>query len=157
MIDRDARNKMAVLVRRLVACRITNDDFEGGVPSSDDPAIHAVHGMAWRLYEDLETHRLEGRFRVPKKYRREIARWILFLYSNDEYAWPDYSLFQIHNWPMNLLTFGWWEKRKERRLNQFKGAGDFEMWPFISRSSFERALNRDSALENSSRLAQSDN
>ena len=146
MIDRDARNNMAVLVRRLVACRITNDDFEEEVPRSDDPAIHAVHGMAWRLYSDLETHFLNGRHSIPKDGRREIARWILFLYSNEEYAWPDYSFFQANDWLMNLLTFGWWERRKESQLNQFKAAGDFNVWPFINRASFDSAVNNPTLL-----------
>jgi hypothetical protein len=139
MIDRVARDEMTVLVRRLVACRITNDDFEESVPHSDDPAIRAVHGAAWRLYSDLETRRLDGPHRVPKVFRREIARWILFLNSNEEYAWPKYDLFQIYNWPLNLLTFGWWERRKERRSNRFMAAGDFDVWPFMSRTSFENA------------------
>lgn len=132
---------MAVLVRRLIACRITNDDFDEAIPSSDDPAIIAVHGMAWALYSDMKTHYLDGKYRIHKEGRREIARWILYLYSNEEYAWLAYSFFQIYNWPLNLLTLGWWEKWKEAKLNRLKKAGDFDVWPFKSRASFESALN----------------
>lgn len=140
MIDRSTRNELAVLLRRFVACRITNFEFDEDVPGSDDAAVEAIGAMAWTLYDDLKEHKLDGRRRLSKPDRRVIARWILFLYSDEEYRWPDYDLERIYNWPMNLLTFGWWERKKADEWSRFKAAGDFEVWPFMSRPSFEAAL-----------------
>lgn len=154
MIDRGARNELAVLVRRLIACRITNFEFDESVPGSDDPAVQAVRAMAWSLYDDLEVHRLDGRRRLSKPDRRVVARWILFLYSDEEYSWPDYDLFRIYNWPMNLLTFGWWERKKADEWSRFKAAGDFEVWPFMIRSPFEAALSNPTLLAGHDRAQQ---
>lgn len=48
MIDRVARNRAALLLRRFAAGRITNDDFTNEFPSSkNDPALRAVDQRAW--------------------------------------------------------------------------------------------------------------
>jgi hypothetical protein len=41
---------------------------------------------------------------------------------------------------MNVLTLGWWEKNKERIFEQFKAAGDYSVWPFVTKEDFETAL-----------------
>ena len=140
MIDREARDELAVLLRRLVAGRITNDDFDNRVRRSADRGVRAVGEHAWCLYDDHRTYRLTGRHQLPQAARQEIARWIAFLYSDLEYDWPERSFYQIYNWPMNLLTLGWWERRKALEFARFRAAGEFEVRPFLSRAEFETAL-----------------
>ena len=151
MVDRQARDTLAEALRHLVSGQITNDDLENAVPVSADRGIRAVYGQAWYLYSDNYRHRLRGRHRVPETGREIIARWILFLHSNHEYAWPDYDFFQIVNWPMNVLTLGWWERRKRQRFAQFQGTGHWEVWPFVRTVDFEAARQEARLLSGHSR------
>jgi hypothetical protein len=41
---------------------------------------------------------------------------------------------------MDLLTFGWWEKMKRRRWEEFLRAGDFSVWPFCRREELQDLL-----------------
>ena len=97
--------------------------------------------MAWGFYDDTHTHKATGRHYLNRSARREISRWIVFLYSDEEYIWPEYDLLRIVNWPLNLLTFGWWERMKERKWKQFVEAGDFAVWPFCKREQLDRVTN----------------
>ena len=141
MINRADRDKLALLLHRYVAGRITNDDLADEAPArSSDPAIRPIYEFAWQLYDDLSTHRAEGRHALMPETRRMVARWVLFLQSDLEYRWPRFSFMQIYNWPLNLLTLGWWERRKSRRLETFQHAGHFKVWPFFTTDEFKRAL-----------------
>ncbi len=141
MINRVDRDKLALLLRRYAAGRITNDDLADEAPArSSDQAICPIYEFAWQLYDDLSTHRAEGRHALMPETRRMVARWILFLQSDLEYRWPSFSFMQIYNWPLNLLTLGWWERRKSRRLDAFKRTGHFKVWPFFATDEFKRAL-----------------
>ena len=54
MIDREARTKLAELIRHLVAGIITNDEFDDRRPNSTDLAIRDVfYWGAWHLYSDV--------------------------------------------------------------------------------------------------------
>jgi hypothetical protein len=91
----------------------------------------------------LFEHRLDGDRALTSAGRREVARWVLFLYSEVEYTWPtSYSFMQIHNALMSLLTFGWWERRKERAFAAFARLGDFDVWPFRTRADYQIAIRR---------------
>jgi hypothetical protein len=141
MIDRRNRDRLALLLRRYVAGRITNDDLADQGPSrSADPAIRAVYEYAWNLYDDFSTHRAEGRHALSPEARRVVARWILFLHSDCGYRWPVFSFMQIYNWPLNILTLGWWERRKYRRFEAFQRAGHFKVWPFVRTAEYKEAL-----------------
>ena len=144
MIDREARKLAALLLRRFAASRLTNDDFESEYPQSKvDPALRAIEERAWALYDDFHTHRLTGRNALTAAGRREVARWVLFLQSDVEYSWPtSYSFMQIYNWPMNLLTLGWWERRKQETFQAFAKSGEFTVWPFRTRTDYEAAVGR---------------
>jgi hypothetical protein len=142
MIDRVARDRAALLLRRFAVGRITNDDFERDFPESRvDPALRAVNERAWLLYNDLFTHRLSGDRALTSEGRREVARWVLFLYSDVEYMWPaSYSFIQVRADLMNLLTLGWWERRKDSAFSAFAEAGEFEVWPFRLSPDYQAAL-----------------
>lgn len=105
-----------------------------------DRGAVAIKERAWCLYDDIYQHRAVGRFYLQKPARDEIARWIVFLHSDLEYTWPDFSFVQILNLPMNLLTFGWWGRHKKKIFEQFTAAGDFSVWPFLTRRDYEYPL-----------------
>ena len=53
MVDRPARDRAALLLRRFASGRITNFEFDDAFPASvGDPALRAVAGRAWQLYDD---------------------------------------------------------------------------------------------------------
>lgn len=137
MIDRNSRDKLALALRRYAAKRITNDDLESAVGRSKDRGVQAIRDMAWQLYSDMYCHRAAGRHALDKDARRTVARWILFLRTDCEYSWPDYDLRQAENrldqFVRDLFTAGQSSKKKRQRWQDFLGAGDFEVWPFLRR------------------------
>src|SRR5258706_13175446 len=89
MIDRIARNRLAELIHQFVAGRLNNFDFEEQIPKSRDLAIREIWWRGcWPLYDDLRTHRMVGKWRIPDYHRQQIAKWIVFLHSDYEYEWP---------------------------------------------------------------------
>ena len=156
MIHRESRNRLAEALRHYVAGRITNDDLNDVDVDWRDRGAVAVYEMAWQLYDDTSQHKSTGRHYLGKDARREISRWIAFLYSNEEYLWPEYSFFQVLNWPLNLLTFGWWEKMKRRKWEQFLQSGDFSVWPFCQKEQLQKVIQRPRLLSGRARTAPSD-
>lgn len=140
MIDRASRNRLAKALRQYVAGVLSNDDLDDVEVDWRDSGAVAVKGRAWNLYDDTYQHRARGRHYLSKPARDEIGRWVLFLRSDCEYTWPDYNFAQVVNWPMNILTFGRWERRKQKRFELFAEAGDFAVWPFLSRGEYECLL-----------------
>jgi hypothetical protein len=149
MIHRASRDALALALRRYVSGQITNDDLDGVDVDWRDRGAVAVKDMAWSLYDDLHEHRVGNDIPQGSEARRTIARWVVYLHSDTEYLWPEYSFIQIVNWPLNLFTFGWWERHKARRWQQFLEAGDFEAWPFCARSELQKALSSPKLLARS--------
>jgi hypothetical protein len=138
MIDRTARDELAELLHQFVAGRITNYDFENSVPASDDPAIYEIAWAAWFLYDDLHEHTLTAGYRVPGEYRRDIARWIIFLHSDEEYRWPRETGFSALPFLLlSLVTLGiaGYIRRKWNRSKH-----DETIWPFASDTDLKSAV-----------------
>lgn len=90
MIDRPARDRLALNLRRLVSGRISNDAFSEARPeASPDRAVRQIWEWGDRLYDDMRAYRLTGKDRLPKKTRRSAAQAVLFLRSDRPYEWPD--------------------------------------------------------------------
>jgi len=94
MINRAARDCLALALRRLAAGRITNDEFDDEVSewwgcTDDDPALGELAVYGWLHYSDLREYRLRGRDKLSQQARRSIARAILFLKSDQEYVHGD--------------------------------------------------------------------
>lgn len=145
MINRAARNQLSSNLRRLIAGTISNDQFEGRTPASDrDAAILAITDMSWLLYSDMKKHQLVGHHSIDPTSRREVLRWILFLDSDFEYRWPRISLPGIA--PAQRTHSAWtrWLNGpgaiSHQHAAEFLAAGDYNAWPFISRSDYKRAL-----------------
>lgn len=139
MIHRPSRDALALALRKYVSGQITNDDLDEVEVDWRDRGAVAVKEMAWSLYDDTYVHRVGGDLPRGSEARTAIARWIVFLHSDVEYLWPEYSFLQVVNWPLNILTLGWWEKHKARKWQQFLEAGDFDVWPFCARTELEKA------------------
>lgn len=142
--DRNRRNKLAVLLRHLCSGRITNDHFtriadelfnrrdRGGL---EDRVLLAIRDKAWFLYGDLSEHKLHGPNTLTKNTRREVARWIMFLYTDLEYVWPEIDIApNLFEW---IVTLGISHRRRKRA---FIEAGDENVWPFIRQSDYDEAL-----------------
>ena len=146
MIDRDSRNRLAEAFRQYASGRITNDDLDAVAVDWRDKGAAAVKLQAWSLYSDLKKHYVGNRLLPRSKDRRTVARCIAFLHSDEEYCWPDVALRirdMLWNLLMNILTLGRWAKKQQE---QFKEAGDFEVWPLSSRSQLERVAKRPKLL-----------
>lgn len=145
MTDRGSRDRLALALRRYVSGRITNDDLDAVDVDHRDPGVAAVQHAAWFLYDDLREHRVEGSIPRGSELRRDVARWILFLRSDEEYFWPDRpgsGILDLFSWPLNVLTLGGWARRRKRACEAFLAAGDPGAWPFISQEQLERARRR---------------
>ena len=92
MLDRTARSRMCELVRALSTGNISNYAFEDALPSSPDKAISGVFGHgAWHLYCDTREYKLTKKYALTRAERTMVARWILFLKSEQVYSWPEAS------------------------------------------------------------------
>ena len=140
MIDRNSRNTLAEVLRHYVSGLVTNDDLDDVEVDWRDRGAVAVKGRAWSLYSDNYQHRAIEKHYLQKPAREEIGHWILFLHSDLEYMWPDYSFVQTYNRPFNILTLGWWELQKKKKFDEFMAAGDFSVWPFLSKQDYEASL-----------------
>jgi hypothetical protein len=94
MIDRQARNELAISLGRLAAGELTNDEFDdvyfGKWNQSSDAAVAEIAGFGWTLYDDTrkKPYRLSGPDAVPEKVRPFVERALRFLASEREYEWP---------------------------------------------------------------------
>jgi hypothetical protein len=150
MVDRDSRRACAQLLRRLMRGEMGGEEFEFAVDQlgSADSGIRAIKSQAWACYSDYSPVERS----VARAVRTEIARSILFLQGDAEYRWPPYPSgdFPIYNWLFNILTLGWWERRKANRLEEWQRHGDSAVWPFHSRAEYDAACARPQFLVGSS-------
>ena len=83
--------------------------------------------------------------------KRVVARWIVFLHTNEPYQWPNIAypgVRPLHrSWIVRRLGLINLVTRAEQR---FMNAGSFEVWPFISVQSYENARKRPKLLSGNS-------
>ena len=115
MIHRPSRDSLALALRRYAARHITNDQLEAVAVDWRDRGAVAVQDMAWRLYDDMYTQKAVGPHALLPATRRAVARWVVFLQSDQEYLWPDYNLMRASAGVGSLLTFGWWGRKEAKR------------------------------------------
>lgn len=136
MVDRKARDRMAEILRHFASGQLSNFEFEDQVPSTKDAAVRAIFDTAWCFYDDFDKHYMKGKWALPESTKSQMARWAMFLYSDEEYVWPDISFAGIRPLRHGFISSLFKGPEKEQR---FIAAGDYEVWPFISVESFERA------------------
>ncbi|UOK42218.1 MULTISPECIES: hypothetical protein [Flavobacterium] len=168
MIDKERRKKLAYHLRHLSIGLITNDEFEnyilddvsfGWLPEQyyrakeaklDDPIIQPMLELSWCLYSSLKEYKLEGKNKLTNEQLKEIAKYILFLNSDNEYEWPYYDFINpqikssFREDIANLLSFGKYYKNKmdekEKEFAEMQKMGDYDYWPFISKEQYEEQL-----------------
>ena len=136
MIDRKARKETAALLRHFITGQITNVEFEDSLPLSEDEAVEAVVSSAWCFYDDFKTHKLRGRKKLKKNEKKQLARWIMFLYTEQEYEWPfipNPGVFPIEHSVISKIL------GKEKKEQAFMALGEYEYWPFLKKEYFEAA------------------
>lgn len=89
MVDRAARQQLALLLRRYAAGRIDVEQLVDGLPprSQADPVIEELSNAVVFLEEDYDGTDDPDRWSRGVT-RRDVARWVLFLRSDEEYRWP---------------------------------------------------------------------
>ncbi len=96
MVDTQLRRTLSTAIRRLVAGRITSEDFDDlyfeQLEHSDDLAIKTTGEFGHSLYSSdlLFAYRLRGRHAVAKETKKTAARCSLFLRTNTAYEWPPF-------------------------------------------------------------------
>lgn len=149
MIDRDARNQMAELLRHFAAGQIINCDWDEAawqLAKSNDPALHAVFVAVWGLYDDLREHTLSGKDALTEKTRRNVARCVLFLQSDVEYPLSrlraSWEKVKFALWPVQWFFHGLHKLLAAIRIWPEKDTGrDYrEWWPFSNQTEYEEAL-----------------
>ncbi len=149
MVDLKRRRKLARLLRRFLSGELTNDQYEDRAMtlrphvsrSSKDLAVSKIIDASWLLYSDLCEHRLTGKHALHRESRRIVTRWILFLYSNLEYRWPQRES-SIRDIVLSILTLGMHGARERMKFGtEFRASGDVDVWPFSCRRDYETELN----------------
>ncbi len=136
MIDRVSRDKTAELLRHFISGQLTNFDFEEEMSSSKDAVISEIYDSIWLFYDDFTKHKMKDDWALPKETKTLMARWIMFLYTNEEYKWPKFRFAGIrplqHNWISRLL-------KKPEKERKFMECGEYSVWPFFSMESYNDA------------------
>jgi hypothetical protein len=146
MVDREGRDKYAEIARHLLTGVMTVDDYEDRTEdyaySSEDEGVWPIWHTIWCLYDDVRTERLRDRWALTPETRKDMARCLLFLYSDCEYSWPSVGI----SWSgclLNVLSLGLWRRMTEpRRQREMRQIGDIEVWPFLNRAEYEAALQK---------------
>lgn len=115
MVDHAARRQLALLLRRYASRRIDERQLVDGLPwqSSGDPAVVELCGAAGFLEEDYVGTEKPTRWSHGIT-RRDVARWVLFLLSEEEYRWRSWKLnarvqLALSGSLASLLAFwAWW-------------------------------------------------
>lgn len=140
MIDRDARNRAAILVEDFWNGSLTNRQFEAAWPYVDDRGLEAVFHFMWCLYDDFKEHTAHDADRADPKLNALVANCVRFLRSGEPYTWPHFSSVpggeQYPKWAV-WASFGvlkLWNRAaaatEERYWRDMHEHGDIAAWPF---------------------------
>lgn len=168
MVDKERRKNLAFHLRQLSVGLISNDEFEeslmddvtnGWLPEqyyrskeakSDDLIIQPMLELCWGLYDDTRNHKLVRSDSLSNEALKIIARCILFLHSDKEYEWPYFNTnnpllrFSLKDIIFSILTLGHhYRNKREKQLisyYEWQKLGDYEVWPFLRKSDYEKQL-----------------
>lgn len=136
MIDRSARELAAEQVRHFINGGTTNFEFECSEPDTEDEAVLAIYDTLWLFYDDLKEHKLVGEQAIPKNTKKIMARWLMFLYSGQEYEWPSISYPGVRPLQHGFISKILGGPEKEAKFMQH---GNYDLWPFISEEAYLNA------------------
>lgn len=131
MIDRESRDGIACALRRFASGRLVQADLDKAVwraEGSSDAAVVALLDEIYWAFLNFGPNRLVGRHSLSSDARRNVARWVLFLRSNEEYRWPRRGP-ALAVALRAIMTLGkTWRAEREA----WSRAGDMALWPFVS-------------------------
>ena len=146
-IDKPARTRHAKLLRNLVNGRITNDEYEDSIPTSEDPAVYEVFADGgWLLYSDMKEYKLIGKQALNKEQRKFAAKCILFLRSEIPYRWAPMTGRPFFENIANRITFGLAYSQSVKKRRDVNDAGDTDVWPFYCKEDLDTALQKPTYL-----------
>jgi len=134
-IDCNARNKAVSLLARILEGEITNYEFEDEWPYGKDPVLYAINTQLMFEYEERPEKLISGGY-FSQDILEMIKRCILFLRSGLEYEWPKHTLMWFEIPVLDKLIGR--DKKYQRLAEEFKAHGDFDVWPFLRQSDYER-------------------
>lgn len=140
MIDTRARNKLAEELRHFMECFSTNYQFDDAIfeIKTKDQGVKSIYSQVWLLYDDLQEHKLEGKWSLTEKQKPILKRCILFLKSNNEYKWQPWPIaYRVLRPFIWLITLGYLSKKLESYFD--KGLNK-EVWPFSTEEEYLKAL-----------------
>ncbi|MFZ1085523.1 MAG: hypothetical protein WAN35_11195 [Terracidiphilus sp.] len=131
MLDMENRSVAAELIRQYLDCLLTNDEFDDRYPRSKDEAILTFKGILWFSWDDLYSHKLEGKHQLSDKNRAMFERCITFLQTDLEYTGP----LAGRSW-INMVKSAYRRlvSKEERRVIQ--GNFDDLWWPFATEDQY---------------------
>jgi hypothetical protein len=129
MVNRELRDKAAILIRQFAAGHIANFEYDDGYPiDSNDPILHEVYAQIWTCYDDIKHHTLTGRHALKDDGKEFFHRCALFLESELEYEWPSVG-FSLSAPILRLVG------RKPAEVDE-------SIWPFHSQRALDDARAR---------------
>ncbi len=165
MVDREARQECAELVRQFISGRMSLDEYEDRFTNlqhnKKDRALWEVWNFLAFLCEDSYPRKMTQQWRLNSGQRRQAAQAILFLQSDAEYQWSeklwDGSVFLITAFCI-LLLFALlpetsllirfvlstplivaWQQYEQWQRKRSAIVGDKEAWPFLHQADLEEA------------------
>ena len=141
MIDRDSRDRLALALRRFASGRITRNELDlvaTVAEDSTDPGVAALVDAIYWQFLNMGPNRLLGRHALEPVARHGVARWVLFLRSEEPYAWPRRGP-SLEDMVRAFFTLGqsWMERRAE-----WAQTGDESLWPFVGSQQLTRVAGR---------------
>lgn len=147
MQNLETRRKHALLLRRLVAGRISNDEYEDGLADDFDEGSNSVFFEGgWHLYSDTKEYCLEGRHKLDRESKRKVARWIMFLRSSADYIWPIAPSFLRVRRLLYSISRGKWCADSLHKYDSLMARADAVFWPFFNQDQFRKELDSPSYL-----------
>lgn len=142
MIDPQSRKRLALALHRFSSGRLEPHALSHiDIDERDDGAMAVAH-MARRMATEIIRYDVTGHRRPSAAQQRDLARWIAFLQTGRDYRWPEDPPGARPDPGLNVLTLGWWNWHARRRWKQFLAAGDYTVWPFISRAEYQHAISQ---------------
>jgi len=144
MIDREHRNQLAQLIRHLAIGRLSTHDYDQQSQAlhaiSKDAGLEEILWTVWTLYDDFRDHRFTGKDALPRELRRDLAKCILFLYSDQEYRWDEIRRTAAQTRWLNIMTLGLWNRLFAGDVvAKNRIAHDDAAWPFQTFAHLEDA------------------
>jgi len=136
MVDRESRIKAWNILDAMLHDGITNYKLEDEWPDqSPDFSLGAIGEQLWFYYADFPEKKLT-RVNFEPDTIKLIERCMVFLTSERDYEWPQYS-FVTENRILVERLLGLGKQRSAEQWEQFKAAGEIDAWPFLRLSDYQ--------------------